>query len=102
MVTDILMPTKEGLETIREARAGWPNLAIVAMSGGGSMEILDLLRIAMQFGADKALEKPFRPSGLRDAVAEAISLRAAGRRSEERRVGTECVSTCRSRWSPSH
>src|SRR3546814_11942496 len=26
----------------------------------------------------------------------------AGRRSEERRVGQECVSTCRSRWSPSH
>src|SRR3546814_11286623 len=24
------------------------------------------------------------------------------RRSEERRVGKECVSTCRSRWSPSH
>src|SRR3546814_11251748 len=28
--------------------------------------------------------------------------RAGRRRSEERRVGTECVSTCRSRWSPSH
>src|SRR3546814_8570847 len=27
---------------------------------------------------------------------------AAGRRSEERRVGKECVSTCRSRWSPYH
>src|SRR3546814_21142862 len=27
---------------------------------------------------------------------------AARRRSEERRVGTECVSTCRSRWSPYH
>src|SRR3546814_17810662 len=31
------------------------------------------------------------------------ALRAGlGRRSEERRVGTECVSTCRSRWSPDH
>src|SRR3546814_19428894 len=27
---------------------------------------------------------------------------AMGARSEERRVGTECVSTCRSRWSPYH
>src|SRR3546814_2408853 len=27
---------------------------------------------------------------------------AAARRSEERRVGKECVSTCRSRWSPYH
>src|SRR3546814_14148651 len=70
MVTDILMPTKEGLETIREARAGWPTLAIVAMSGGGSMEILDMLRNAIPFGADKALEKPFRPSGRRATHAE--------------------------------
>src|SRR3546814_2355772 len=30
------------------------------------------------------------------------SLRARGGRSEERRVGKECVSTCRSRWSPDH
>src|SRR3546814_11816684 len=31
-----------------------------------------------------------------------IILRKAGHRSEERRVGKECVSTCRSRWSPYH
>src|SRR3546814_7449071 len=30
------------------------------------------------------------------------TLRSASLRSEERRVGKECVSTCRSRWSPSH
>src|SRR3546814_2508262 len=34
-----------------------------------------------------------------DAAALAIS---KGKRSEERRVGKECVSTCRSRWSPYH
>src|SRR3546814_4287097 len=33
---------------------------------------------------------------------EVASLRARGGRSEERRVGKECVSTCRSRWSPYH
>src|SRR3546814_2220962 len=32
---------------------------------------------------------------------EAAGLHLLGR-SEERRVGTECVSTCRSRWSPDH
>src|SRR3546814_19649674 len=37
---------------------------------------------------------PARPSGLRPA--------GCARRSEERRVGKECVSTCRSRWSPKH
>src|SRR3546814_7923714 len=38
-------------------------------------------------------------------VASAIGLeilQAGGNRSEERRVGKECVSTCRSRWSPYH
>jgi CheY-like chemotaxis protein len=76
MVTDILMPTKEGLETIREARAARPLLAIVAMSGGGGMESLDLLRIALEFGADKVLEKPFRSAELRDAVAEVLRAHA--------------------------
>jgi len=78
MVTDILMPNKEGLETIREARAAWPGLAIVAMSGGGGMESLDLLQIALQFGADRILEKPFRPSELRAAVAEVVAARQTG------------------------
>lgn len=72
MITDILMPTKEGLETIREARADQPQLGIVAMSGGGGMEAVDLLRIAQQFGADRVLGKPFRPAELREAVAEVL------------------------------
>src|SRR3546814_4360535 len=33
---------------------------------------------------------------------QAVGLPAGRRRSEERRVGKECVSTCRSRWSPYH
>lgn len=75
MITDILMPTKEGLETIREARAAWPELAIIGMSGGGSLESMDLLNIALQFGADKVLEKPFRPAELRAAVAGLLQAR---------------------------
>src|SRR3546814_20757674 len=37
----------------------------------------------------------------RDPQVESV-LRGRERRSEERRVGQECVSTCRSRWSPAH
>src|SRR3546814_13752138 len=37
-----------------------------------------------------------------EAKARALALRLRRERSEERRVGKECVSTCRSRWSPSH
>ena len=78
MITDILMPTKEGLETIREARASWPRLAIIAMSGGGNMRTLDLLGVALQFGANKVLEKPFRPAALRAALDEVLQARPDG------------------------
>src|SRR3546814_12704812 len=66
------------------------------------------------------LERPTPDSGLEDRAAATSTLGALGRvtvpaksgnvrniswqsdRSEERRVGKECVSTCRSRWSPYH
>src|SRR3546814_16704039 len=38
----------------------------------------------------------------RKVVLKGIAATAGARRSEERRVGNECVSTCRSRWSPYH
>lgn len=70
LITDILMPTKEGLETIREARAARPTLSIMAISGGGAgpMNGADLLEFARQFGADAVLEKPFRAAELRQVV----------------------------------
>src|SRR3546814_14726332 len=47
-----------------------------------------------------------RDDAVDDAVLATLGVRAVARtggmRSEERRVGTECVSTCRSRWSPYH
>src|SRR3546814_4254145 len=42
------------------------------------------------------------PGRERGEVAEAASASTGGTRSEERRVGKECVRTCRSRWSPYH
>src|SRR3546814_16926783 len=41
-------------------------------------------------------------AGHRVAIAEQVETPAEAKRSEERRVGKECVSTCRSRWSPTH
>src|SRR3546814_12896952 len=39
---------------------------------------------------------------LNDLLAKVLPLFVVNVRSEERRVGKECVSTCRSRWSPYH
>src|SRR3546814_7373574 len=46
------------------------------------------------------ISKPWDPDALRIMVHRAAEYHEL--RSEERRVGKECVSTCRSRWSPSH
>src|SRR3546814_14821859 len=46
--------------------------------------------------------KKFNEAGLEFAYPTQTTFTAAPDRSEERRVGKECVSTCRSRWSPYH
>src|SRR3546814_7322708 len=47
--------------------------------------------------------QPAQTQAVTQALMDRIlQLDARGNRSEERRVGKECVSTCRSRWSPYH
>jgi len=59
VITDILMPEKEGFETIRELRAADPNVRIVAISGGLPNAHFDPLPLASLLGARKTLAKPF-------------------------------------------
>lgn len=59
LITDLVMPEKEGLETIDEVRRKHPKLKIIAMSGGGRVNATDYLKIARAMGADKVLAKPF-------------------------------------------
>ena len=59
LITDIVMPEKEGLEIIDEVRRKHPNMKIIAMSGGGRVNASDYLRIARALGADVVLAKPF-------------------------------------------
>ena len=61
VVTDILMPDKEGLETIMELRRTAPGLPIVAMSGGSLRGRLDVLTMASRLGAVRVYKKPFDP-----------------------------------------
>ena len=60
VVLDMLMPNKDGLETIIELRKRKPGIRILAISSGGRMEPGPLLRTAMVFGADECLDKPLR------------------------------------------
>ena len=51
VITDIIMPNQEGLETIRQLRKDFPDLKIIAMSGGGKVGPIDYLSLAERFGA---------------------------------------------------
>src|SRR5689334_12354406 len=68
VITDLIMPEKEGLETIRELRQRRPDLPIIAISGGGRLVGRDFLDVARKLGAQEALAKPFEPEDLVAAV----------------------------------
>jgi CheY-like chemotaxis protein len=73
VITDIIMPEKEGVQTIIELRQDFPTLPIIAISGGGRTRNLDFLRIAEQYGARKILPKPFSEEDLLDAVGGCLA-----------------------------
>ena len=77
VITDILMPQKEGIETIREIQERTPGTKIIAVSGGGSSQKLMFLDIARAFGAEAVLAKPFRPNQLIEAVESALNSSAS-------------------------
>ena len=72
IITDIIMPDKEGLETVWEMRRDYPNCKIIAISGGGRVDPRDYLRSALALGADRALPKPFERRDLLDLVDELL------------------------------
>lgn len=59
LVTDLAMPNREGLETIRAVRRAYPAVRIIAMSGllAGTHEGSTMLNVAKGLGADAAIEK---------------------------------------------
>ena len=59
-ITDIVMPEKEGLETIREIKQHAPDAKIIAISGGGQLKAQNYLMLAKKLGAACTLAKPFK------------------------------------------
>lgn len=78
VVTDIVMPNREGIETIRELRRVAPQLPIVAMSAGvrGAQ---DCLRIAELMGAQVVFPKPFDINSMLEAIAGLVEAVRPGR-----------------------
>jgi hypothetical protein len=72
IITDIIMPDREGIETIRELRLKFPSIKIIAMSGGGRGSATGYLAIARFQGAALTLSKPFSRQELLDAVTSVL------------------------------
>ena len=68
LVTDIVMPEKEGIETIIQLRKSYPKVKVIAMSGGGRTGDLNYLELARKLGANHVLAKPFSNSEFLAAV----------------------------------
>ena len=72
VIMDLIMPEKEGLETIRLFRKNRVTAKILAISGGGRVDARDMLAVAKQFGADAALSKPFSNDELLQALKQLL------------------------------
>jgi len=72
VLTDLIMPGQEGIETIMRLRHDYPGLPIVAMSGG-STRAKSYLAMAAKFGVRRILSKPFTIAELTRTIAEALA-----------------------------
>ena len=64
VITDLIMPEQEGLQTIVELRRLQPDAKIIAVSGGGRIGDRDMLEMAQALGASDTVAKPFDPDDL--------------------------------------
>jgi DNA-binding response OmpR family regulator len=72
LITDLLMPEKEGIELIQEVRTHYPKLPIIAMSGAQTEKTGLYLQMAGSLGADYTLAKPFALAELLRTVQQAL------------------------------
>jgi len=73
VVTDILMPEKDGIQTIMELWRDYPDVKVIAISGSGGPETETNLQYARMFGALKTFPKPVSRADLIAAVEELLS-----------------------------
>jgi len=73
VITDIIMPRQEGLETIIDLRRRYPDIRLLAISGGGRTKSADFLQLAARMGADAVMPKPIDIDELEKTVRELVS-----------------------------
>ena len=73
LITDLFMPGQEGIQTILEVRQHFPQVKLLAISGGAKRSPINLLPEAGAFGAHGTLAKPFTRQELLDAVSAVLA-----------------------------
>ena len=73
VVTDIVMPNREGIETIVALKRASPTVKVIAVSGGYRVGPADFLNLAKHVGADAGLAKPFRLKALVELAAKILT-----------------------------
>ena len=72
IITDLIMPEKDGIETIQELKKDFPDIKIIAISGGGRLGPRDYLHLAKMFGAQRTLTKPIDLPELLKSIKELL------------------------------
>jgi len=73
VITDLIMPEENGLETILELQNRYPSLKIIAMTGSGHFGALEDLKTASCMGAHRTFSKPFHMEDMLQAVEELLN-----------------------------
>ena len=75
VITDLVMPGKEGLELILELKHSYSEAKIIAMSDGRRQGNREYLKMAKAFGAKQALAKPFSHQEILDAISQVLEVK---------------------------
>lgn len=73
IIIDLIMPEKEGLDTIMELKEDSRPVKIIAVSGGGRIAPMGYLDVAQKLGADRVFAKPVDGDELLQAIEELLS-----------------------------
>lgn len=71
VITDLVMPGKTGMGTIQDIRRNYPEIKIIAMSGSDNKE--EYLKLALLFGAESYVQKPFTPDVMLKEVRKVLA-----------------------------
>ncbi len=73
VITDLIMPEREGIGTIIELRRNHPDIRIIAISGGGRIHPENYLEAARNLGVNRTFAKPFRKNDILEAIEEILA-----------------------------